>query len=185
MDVLTQAAAGFQGVAAEPALKEKALGYLPLWLAGEEFAPYRPQIEWLAATGQWAGLLDRFYQILPFGTGGRRGAVGVGPNRMNFWTLGASLQGHCEYLKERFPGLGPLRVVLAYDVRRFEDRRRSYNPELPNPVLHASSRDFASTRPGFTWPTAFTSTCCPKIVGAFSPHPSCLTPFARSRPTAA
>src|SRR5262249_2725186 len=62
---------------------------------------------------------------------------------MNLWTLGASVQGHCEYLKERFPGVEPLRVVLAYDVRRFEDSRRRYNPELPNPVLHLSSKDFA------------------------------------------
>jgi phosphoglucomutase/phosphomannomutase len=148
MDLLTQAAEGFQSVAAEPALKEKALVYLRQWLTGPEFASYRPQINWLAQTGQWAGLLDRFYQILPFGTGGRRGAVGIGPDRMNFWTLGVSVQGHCEYLKERFPGMAPLRVVLAYDVRRFEDRRKSYNPGLPNPVLHVSSRDFAQYAAG-------------------------------------
>ena len=86
------------------------------WLTDEQFAAYRPQIEWLIETKQFAGLLDRFYQILPFGTGGRRGAVGIGPNRMNLWTLGASVQGHCEYLKERFPGAAPWRVVLAYDV---------------------------------------------------------------------
>ena len=55
-----------------------------------EFAAYRPQLEWLIHEKQWAGLLDRFYQILPFGTGGRRGAVGIGPNRMNNWTLGAN-----------------------------------------------------------------------------------------------
>src|SRR5262249_13198798 len=71
------------------------------------------------------------------------GPVGVGPNRMNLWTLGASVQGHCEYLKERFPGQSELRVVLAYDVRRFEDQRRQYNAELPNPVLHLTSKDFA------------------------------------------
>jgi len=46
-------------------------------------------------------------------------------------------------LKERFPGLQPLRVVVAYDVRRFEDVRKSYNPKLPNPVLHLTSRDLA------------------------------------------
>src|SRR5215469_18925075 len=121
MDLLTQAAEGFQSLAAELVLKEKALGYLRQWLTGPEFAPYRPQIDWLAHTGQWAGLLDRFYQILPFGTGGRRGGVGIGPNRMNFWTLGASVQGHCDYLKARFPGHAkPLQVVLAFDVRQFK-----------------------------------------------------------------
>jgi phosphoglucomutase/phosphomannomutase len=143
MDLLAQAADGFRGVEADPRLEEQALKYLGLWLTDPQFAAYRPQLDWLIHTAQWPGLLDRFYQILPFGTGGRRGAVGIGPNRMNRWTLGASVQGHCEYLKERFPGVAPLRVALAYDVRQFEDKRRSYNPELPNPVLHLSSKDLA------------------------------------------
>lgn len=143
MDLLAQAAEGFRGIDADAALKEQALKFLRQWLTDPEFAAYRPQLRWLLESKQWPGLLDRFYQILPFGTGGRRGAVGIGPNRMNAWTLRASVQGHCEYLKEQFPGVGPLRVVLAYDVRRFEDQRRQYNPDLPNPVLHLSSRDLA------------------------------------------
>jgi phosphoglucomutase/phosphomannomutase len=143
MDLLAQATDGFQGIDADPALKRQALDYLRRWLTQPEFASYRPQLEWLIQTKQGPGLLDRFYQILPFGTGGRRGAVGIGPNRMNLWTLGASVQGHCEYLKERFPGALPLRVVLAYDVRQFEDKRRAYNPNLANPVLHLSSKDLA------------------------------------------
>jgi phosphoglucomutase/phosphomannomutase len=143
MDVLTQAREGIQSIPVEPAIREQAFKHLQNWLTSPEFAPYRPQLEWLIHEKQWAGLLDRFYQILPFGTGGRRGAVGIGPNRMNLWTLGASVQGHCEYLKERFPGVQPLRVVMAYDVRRFEDVRKNYNPKLPNPVLHLTSRDLA------------------------------------------
>src|SRR5205814_221846 len=134
---------GFKGIEADTALKEQALNHLDQWLTESQFAAYRPQLEWLIQAKQWAGLLDRFYQIMPFGTGGRRGAVGIGPNRMNLWTLGASVQGYCEYLEERFPDTSPLRVVLAYDVRRFEDQRKNYNPALPNPVLHLSSRDFA------------------------------------------
>jgi phosphoglucomutase len=148
MDLLARVAEGFRGIEADAALKEQALAYLRQWLTGPEFAPYRPQLTWLIEQRQWSGLLDRFYQILPFGTGGRRGAVGVGPNRMNRWTLEASVQGHCEYLKERFPGVEPLRVALAYDVRQFEDRRRQYNPGLPNPVLHLSSRDLAQYAAG-------------------------------------
>ncbi len=148
MDLLAQAAEGFRGVPADAALKDRALDFLRQWLTDPAFAAYRPQLEWLIRTSQWAGLLDRFYQILPFGTGGRRGAVGIGPNRMNLWTLGASVQGHCVYLKERFPGAGTLRVVLAYDVRQFEDKRRQYNPELPNPVRHLSSRDLAQHAAG-------------------------------------
>jgi phosphoglucomutase len=143
MDLLAQAAEGFRGIEADAALKEQALTFLRQWLSDADFAPYRPQLTWLIETKQWPGLLDRFYQILPFGTGGRRGAVGIGPNRMNGWTLRASVQGHCEYLKEQFPGIEPLRVVLAYDVRQFVDQRRQYNSDLPNPVLNLSSRDLA------------------------------------------
>lgn len=141
MSLLQQVKAGFAGIEVDHATKEKALGYLDEWLTKPDFAPYRPQIEWLISQKNWAGLLDRFYQILPFGTGGRRGAVGIGPNRMNVWTLTASVQGHCAYLKQRFPGVQNLSVVLAYDVRRFEDVRKSYNPNLPNPVLGLSSKD--------------------------------------------
>jgi phosphoglucomutase len=143
MDLFAQAQAGIRSVPVDAALQDQALKYLRQWLTAAEFAAYRPQLAWLLEQQQWAGLLDRFYQILPFGTGGRRGPVGIGPNRMNLWTLGASVQGHCEYLKERFPEVAPLRVVIAYDVRRFEDGRKQYNPALPNPVLHLSSRDLA------------------------------------------
>jgi phosphoglucomutase/phosphomannomutase len=143
MDLLEQARNGFPTVDVDGAARQQALAYLQQWLTEPGFAVYRPQIEWLIRTAQWAGLVDRFYQILPFGTGGRRGPVGIGPNRMNMWTLGASVQGHCEYLKEQFPGVDPLKVALAYDVRQFEDKRRNYNPDLPNPVLHVSSKDLA------------------------------------------
>src|SRR5262245_10093454 len=143
MTPLEQVAAGFRTIDADPAAKDKALHYIREWLTADAFAAYRPQIEWLIQQQQWSGLLDRFYQVLPFGTGGRRGAVGVGPNRMNLWTLGASVQGHCEYLRERFPEQRELHVALAYDVRRFQDRNKKYNPSLPNPVLGLSSRDFA------------------------------------------
>src|SRR5499433_2509947 len=135
MDLLAQVAEGFHSVESNASSKQQALKYLGQWLTEGQFSTYRPQLDWLIQTNEWAGLLDRFYQILPFGTGGRRGPVGIGPNRMNLWTVGASVQGHCEYLKERFPGVEPLRVVLAYDVRRFLDKRKQYNPDLPNPVL--------------------------------------------------
>ncbi len=143
MDLLEQVAEGFRGTPAPDEYRRQALVHLRQWLTEPDFAPYRPQLAWLIETRQWPGLLDRFYQILPFGTGGRRGAVGIGPNRMNLWTLGASVQGHCEYLRERFPGTEGLRVVVAYDVRQFEDQRRQYNPDLPNPVLHLSSKALA------------------------------------------
>ena len=69
--------------------------------------------------------------------------MGIGPNRMNLWTLGASVQGHSEYLKERFPEATRILVVVAYDVRQFEDQQKNYNPEYPNPTLHLSSKKLA------------------------------------------
>src|SRR6516162_6204640 len=148
MELLPKVAQGFETIQADDAVKAQALRFLRQWLTEPEFSTYRPQIEWLIQQKQWPGLLDRFYQILPFGTGGRRGPVGIGPNRMNLWTLGASVQGHCEYLKERFPEVRELHVVLAFDVRRFEDKRKSYNPALPNPALHLSSKGLAQHASG-------------------------------------
>lgn len=148
MDIATTIRQGFETVNTDPAIRAKAATFLTSWMSSEEFIAYRPQLDWLIAEGRWSFLLDSFYQVLPFGTGGRRGPVGIGPNRMNLWTLGASVQGHCEYLRERFPGVSPLSVVLAYDVRQFEDKRGVYNSKLPNPVLHLTSRNFCEHAAG-------------------------------------
>lgn len=148
MDPLAAVRTGFAAIDADPAIKDRALQFLQAWLTHPDYTAYRPQVDYLIQTGKWSILLDSFYQVLPFGTGGRRGAVGVGPNRMNLWTVGASVQGHCEYLRERFPGTNPLYVVLAYDVRQFEDRRGVYNNNLPNPVLHLTSRNFCEHAAG-------------------------------------
>lgn len=148
MDRLATITAGFQGIDADAALKAKAAQNLLTWLTHPDFAGYRPQLEKLVADGKWSVLLDSFYQVMPFGTGGRRGAVGIGPNRMNLWSLGASVQGHCDYLKAKFPGESRLQVVLAFDVRQFEDKRGVYDKELPNPVLHLTSRAFCQHAAG-------------------------------------
>ena len=80
--------------------------------------------------------------MLPFGTGGRRGPVGIGTNRFNPFTLASSVQGHAEFLRRYEPG-DAHSVVVVYDVRVFHDLREVYNPDLPNPVAGVSSRDFA------------------------------------------
>jgi phosphoglucomutase len=148
MSPLDHAAAGFRTISADAAITDRAVHFLDQWLTDPQFTAYRPQIEWLINETKWSILLDSFYQILPFGTGGRRGAVGIGPNRMNLWTVAASVQGHCEYLHEKFPGIEPLRVVIAYDVRRFLDSRKVYNASLPNPVLGLSSKDLCQHAAG-------------------------------------
>ncbi len=139
--MLEQARQGFATFPLSDSQKQQALAHLQRWLTEESFAVYHPQLHDLIEKGAWSLLLDSFYQVIPFGTGGRRGAVGIGPNRMNPYTLATSVQGHVAYLRRIFGETTPLRVVIAYDVRRFLDLRGLYNKALPNPVLGQRSRD--------------------------------------------
>ena len=62
-------------------------------------------------------LIESFYRDLEFGTGGLRGIMGVGSNRMNKYTVGAATQGFANYLKKCFPDAGQLKVAIACDSR--------------------------------------------------------------------
>jgi phosphoglucomutase len=73
----------------------------------------------LSNKGDEKELEDRFYRTLEFGTGGLRGVIGAGTNRMNIYTVGMATQGLANYiLKTKSPGKG---VVIARDSRRFSD----------------------------------------------------------------
>lgn len=61
-------------------------------------------------------LADAFYRNLEFGTGGLRGIMGVGTNRINKYTVGMATQGFANYLKQTYPG-GTVRVAIAHDSR--------------------------------------------------------------------
>ena len=61
-------------------------------------------------------LADAFYRNLEFGTGGLRGIMGVGTNRMNKYTVGMATQGYANYLKKSYPG-SLVRVAIAHDSR--------------------------------------------------------------------
>lgn len=65
-------------------------------------------------------LKDRFYKNMEFGTGGMRGMMGVGTNRINKYTLGKSTQGLSNYLKTAYPS-EEIKVVIAYDCRHNSD----------------------------------------------------------------
>ena len=65
-------------------------------------------------------LEESFYKNLEFGTGGMRGIMGVGTNRINKYTLGKNTQGLSDYLKKSFPG-EQLKVAIAYDCRHNSD----------------------------------------------------------------
>jgi phosphoglucomutase/phosphomannomutase len=150
-ELLERAKQGFAPIRVDEAVKQAAVKHLEDWLEHPKFAAllpgpqgdYRPLVEWMVDAGQFDLLLDSFYQMIPFGTGGRRGPVGIGPNRINPYTIASSNQGHVQYLRQRFPNEKELKVVVAYDVRCYGDLRQLYPPEVPNPIHGLSSKDFA------------------------------------------
>lgn len=86
-------------------------------------------------------LFDAFWQVLPFGTGGRRGPVGYGSNRINESTVAMTIQGHCQYLRRLFPERAELAVIVANDVRIFIDIAGVYRfLEPDHPLIGVSSR---------------------------------------------
>jgi phosphoglucomutase/phosphomannomutase len=120
-----------------------ALKWLDVWLTDQAFSDYVPQIQYLIKTGKWDFLLDSFYQVIPFGTGGRRGLVGIGPNRINTWTIQASAQGHSQFLiKESGEEAKQRGVVLTYDVRKYI-QKGIYDDSAPNPVMELDGRQLA------------------------------------------
>lgn len=66
-------------------------------------------------------LEDAFYKNLEFGTGGLRGIMGVGTNRMNKYTVGMATQGFANYLKKQFADLSQIKVAISYDCRNNSD----------------------------------------------------------------
>lgn len=78
---------------------------------------FSSEVEKLLASGDDKELEDRFYRDLEFGTGGLRGVIGGGDNRMNTLVVTKATQGLCDYIKEQFPGKA-LSACVAYDSRR-------------------------------------------------------------------
>ena len=89
------------------------------WLSDFFDAEVKTEIKQLIANDP-EGLKDRFYKNMEFGTGGMRGLMGVGTNRINKYTLGKSTQGLSNYLKKVYAGK-EIKVVIAYDCRHNSD----------------------------------------------------------------
>ncbi|MDR1861135.1 MAG: phospho-sugar mutase [Bacteroidales bacterium] len=86
------------------------------WLSDTYDAQTRQQVQQMLDADDPAELIDSFYQILEFGTGGLRGIMGAGTNRMNIYTVGAATQGLSNYLKKVFAGQ-PVKVAIGHDCR--------------------------------------------------------------------
>ncbi len=87
------------------------------WLAPEFDEQTRKEVKELMANTDKTGLIDAFYKDLEFGTGGLRGIMGAGSNRMNIYTVGMATQGLANYLKKNFATLPLIKVAVCHDCR--------------------------------------------------------------------
>lgn len=96
-------------------LSRESMTHLMRWLTGSDYAEFRPELERLIDEGNWSELDDRFYKIIEFGTGGRRGMRGAGTNRINSRTIAESAQGLADYIHATGdPSRG---VAVTFDTR--------------------------------------------------------------------
>jgi phosphoglucomutase len=87
------------------------------WLNENYDATTRAEVKRLLEKEDPTDLIDAFYRDLEFGTGGLRGVMGVGSNRMNIYTVGAATQGLSNYLKQAFAHLPQISVAIGHDCR--------------------------------------------------------------------
>ncbi|WP_343536828.1 phospho-sugar mutase [Sphingobacterium thalpophilum] len=86
------------------------------WLTSSYDEETRAAVQKLIDEEAETELIDSFYKDLEFGTGGLRGIMGVGSNRMNKYTIGKATQGLANYLRKQFPGQD-IKVAVSYDSR--------------------------------------------------------------------
>lgn len=87
------------------------------WLEGNYDQATKDAVKELLDQEDKTGLIDSFYKDLEFGTGGLRGKMGPGTNRMNIYTVGAATQGLANYLNKSFPDKDQISVCIGYDCR--------------------------------------------------------------------
>lgn len=100
----------------DPAVKAK----IDQWLNGAYDEDTKAEIQSMLDNEQYAELTDAFYKDLEFGTGGLRGIMGVGSNRVNKYTFGTATQGLSNFLKKTYPDQ-KIKVAIAHDCRNNSD----------------------------------------------------------------
>ena len=88
-----------------------------LWLGEGYDEETRNEVKRMLEAEDKTELIESFYKDLEFGTGGLRGIMGAGSNRMNIYTVGAATQGLANYLNEAFKDLPQISVAVGHDVR--------------------------------------------------------------------
>lgn len=87
------------------------------WIKGNYDAETKEEVQQMLDSDDKTKLIDAFYKDLEFGTGGLRGIMGAGSNRMNIYTVGSATQGLSNYLKKEFADLDEIKVVIGHDCR--------------------------------------------------------------------
>ena len=88
-----------------------------IWLGEGYDEETKAEVKKMLENEDKTDLIECFYKDLEFGTGGLRGIMGVGSNRMNIYTVGAATQGLANYLKDAFADMEQISVVVGHDVR--------------------------------------------------------------------
>lgn len=101
----------------EEALLHKVTEKAQKWLAGNYDEETKKEVEKMLNDEDKSLLIDAFYRELEFGTGGLRGIMGAGSNRVNIYTVGSATQGLANYLLQEFEDLPEIKVVIGHDSR--------------------------------------------------------------------
>ena len=99
------------------ALLNEVIAKAQVWLNGNYNDETKNEVRRLLEAEDKTELIESFYRDLEFGTGGLRGIMGAGTNRMNIYTVGAATQGLSNYLKAQFPEIAQISVVIGHDCR--------------------------------------------------------------------
>ena len=98
-------------------LNEKAFNEIHKWLTDEEFSEFLPVLEQKIRGEKWEDLMDSFYRVLLFGTGGIRGVMDIGTNRINNYMVRWASQAYGRYLHKHKSDIVQNGVAIAYDSR--------------------------------------------------------------------
>ncbi|MEK9147030.1 MAG: phospho-sugar mutase [Patescibacteria group bacterium] len=99
-------------------ISPEAYDSLKVWLTSEKFSDFKSEVEALIASQDFATIEDSFYKHIEIGTGGIRGPLGVGPNRINLQTIGEAAQGLSNFIQDFGSEAKDKGVVIGHEVRK-------------------------------------------------------------------
>lgn len=100
-------------------LSSDAYSNLEKWLTDPEFSRYKEEVQSLIASNNLTELEDAFYTHIRIGTGGIRGKIGAGPNRINLQTIGEAAQGLAHFIEDFGQEAKEKGVIVSHEVRKF------------------------------------------------------------------